>query len=57
MTIAQRAPTASALAATPPHVVLPDPYEALAKPAQLRDAGVISEDEFTGEKREIMSRM
>lgn len=52
MAAAQRAPSAEP---APPAGA--DPYEALSKLAQLRDAGVLSEEEFAAKKQEILSRM
>ncbi|MDQ3527982.1 MAG: SHOCT domain-containing protein [Actinomycetota bacterium] len=35
----------------------PDPIEQLQKLGQLRDAGILTEDEFLAKKSEILSRM
>ena len=34
-----------------------DPYEALQKLASLRDAGILSPDEFEAKKKELLDRM
>lgn len=55
MTAAQR--PAPAAPSAPPAAAAADPYEALSKLAQLRDAGVISEEEFLAKKQDILSRL
>jgi hypothetical protein len=55
----QQAPTAPppAAPAPAPSVTTTDPFEALQKLAALKDAGVLSEDEFAAKKQEILGRM
>ena len=43
--------------AAPAAATNPDPYEALTKLAQLRDAGVLSDEEFAAKKQEILARL
>jgi hypothetical protein len=51
---AQHAATAQPQAATPPAT---DPYEALQKLASLRDAGIVSAEEFEAMKQDLLNRM
>lgn len=53
------APTVPALppAATPPMTTAPDAIEQLTKLGQLRDAGILTEDEFAQKKADILARM
>lgn len=55
----QQAPTAPppATPAPAPAAATTDPFEALQKLAALKDAGVLSEDEFAAKKQEILGRM
>ena len=48
-------PPLATSAAAPPSAE--DPYEQLAKLAKLRDAGVVTEDEFAAKKQELLERM
>jgi hypothetical protein len=41
----------------PPTAPTDDPYEALRKLASLRDAGVLTEDEFEAKKQDLLGRM
>lgn len=41
----------------PPAATADDPYEALQKLASLRDAGVLTEDEFSAKKQDLLGRM
>ena len=47
----------AAPATAPPVDSADDPYEALRKLASLRDAGVLTEDEFEAKKQDLLSRM
>jgi hypothetical protein len=43
--------------AAPPVAAVDDPAQMLAKLAELRDAGVLTEDEFTTKKADLLARM
>ncbi|MFI7431904.1 SHOCT domain-containing protein [Micromonospora sp. NPDC049836] len=50
-------PQAATVAPTPPPAVAPDPIEQLRQLGQLRDAGILTEQEFANKKAEILSRL
>jgi len=51
------APPVVVQVSAPETVVAPDPLEQLKKLGELRDAGILSEDEFSAKKADILSRM
>ncbi len=51
---AQPAAVAQPWAAAPPAT---DPYEALRKLASLRDAGILSSEEFEAKKQDLLKRL
>lgn len=53
-------PSTSAVPTSEPAAAAPtaaDPYEALQRLASLRDAGILTEEEFTAKKQELLERM
>ncbi|WP_425489860.1 SHOCT domain-containing protein [Nocardioides ungokensis] len=50
-------PSSSPAAQTGPAPAVPDPIEQLQKLGQLRDAGILTEDEFLAKKTDILGRM